>query len=369
MPNTNISSTQTGIMSTTQTNYSVDPKTLDSTAGQTEYKWMCTRAGDYLGYYKTTPELKIAIDTKVNWTVGKGYESSPLTDLAFSMIRGCGKDTLNSILRSLVRNYNIYGDAYAEIVRLPDDSKKLVNIKVLDPSKISIVQDDKGMIIRYEQIIRGKPKEFTTDQILHIPRNRMSDECHGTGIIDACEWIILARNEAMADYKLMLHRNVYPVRIWHLDTDVPSEISAFKSKVAAAKGNCEDIFIPKGCVETELASVPSGSVLDPKAWIQLLTQAFYQATGVPQIAIGGSQELTQTAAQIAYLAFEQTIEEEQLYIEEQILNQLNLEIELSFPASLKNNLLSDEAKDGTTDQQMNQPSNFSPPMMRTGVVQ
>jgi hypothetical protein len=62
--------------------------------------------------------------------------------------------------------------------------------------------------------------------------------------------------------------------------------------------------------------------------------------------VGGSQEMTEASAKIAYLAFEQTIEEEQLYIEEQILSQLNLEIELSFPATLQNELLSDNAKDG-----------------------
>jgi len=90
----------------------------------------------------------------------------------------------------------------------------------------------------------------------------------------------------------------------------------------------------------------------------------FQAVGVPQIIIGGSQELTQTAAQIAYLAFEQTIEEEQLFLEEQILAQLNLEIQLTFPASLQNNLLSDDRKDGSQEQQLNQPSNLQPPMTR-----
>jgi hypothetical protein len=102
-------------------------------------------------------------------------------------------------------------------------------------------------------------------------------------------------------------------------------------------------------------------------WIQVLNQYFFQAVGVPQIIIGGSQELTQTAAQIAYLAFEQTIEEEQLYIEEQVLAQLNLEINLEFPASLQNNLLSDQSKDGSQDQQLNQSSNLQPPAMREGV--
>jgi len=35
-----------------------------------------------------------------------------------------------------------------------------------------------------------------------------------------------------------------------------------------------------------------------------------------------------------------------LFIEEQVLSQLNLVIELEFPASLENEMLSDKAKDG-----------------------
>ncbi|GAJ20677.1 unnamed protein product, partial [marine sediment metagenome] len=46
------------------------------------------------------------------------------------------------------------------------------------------------------------------------------------------------------------------------------------------------------------------------------------------------------------LAYQQGVEEEQLFIEEQVLSQLNLVIELEFPASLENELLSDNKKDG-----------------------
>ncbi len=73
---------------------------------------------------------------------------------------------------------------------------------------------------------------------------------------------------------------------------------------------------------------------------------FYEAVGVPQIILGGSGEFTEASAKIAYLAFQQNIEEEQLFIEEQCLSQLNLVIELEFPVSLENELLSDNKKDG-----------------------
>ena len=359
---TEINSAIKGDNADTITDYSVDSMQTDAATGTDETEWSNPKAGQYLGYYKTIPELKMAIDAKATWTIGKGFISNPLTTLALSTIRGFGKDTFNSILENMIREYHIYGDAFAEIIR---DDNKLVNLKPLDPGTISIIATKKGIVKRYEQDVKGQPtREFKPEQILHLTRNRIADEIHGTSIIEACDWIILARNEAMADYKKLLHRNIYPVRIWHLDTDIASKIATFKAKVAASKGEGEDIFIPKGAVETELVSVPENSSLNPMPWIQVLNQYFYQAVGVPQIIIGGSQELTQTAAQIAYLAFEQTIEEEQLYIEEQILAQVNLEIQLEFPASLQNNLLSDEEKDGTEEQQLNQPSNLQPPAMR-----
>jgi hypothetical protein len=362
MGNMELDSARSGEQATIITDYSVDGMETDSARGENETEYLCSKASQYLGYYKAIPELKMAIDAKATWTIGKGFGSVPLTELALSTIKGFGKDTFNSILENMIREYHIYGDAFAEIVRVDG---YLVNLKPLDPGSIKIIADKNGLVKRYEQITKSdKNTKFKPEEILHLCRNRIADEIHGVSIIDAVEAIILMRNEAMTDYKKLLHRNIYPVRIWHLDTDIPSKIATFKAKVAASKGEGEDIFIPKGAVETELATVPSNSSLNPLPWIQVLNQYFYQAVGVPQIIIGGSQELTQTAAQIAYLAFEQTIEEEQLYIEEQVLAQLNLEINLEFPASLQNNLLSDDRKDGTLEQNTNQPSKLSPPMMR-----
>lgn len=357
-----LDSARKGAQADVITDYSVDSVTPDSATGEKETEYLNANAAQQLGYYKTIPELKMAIDAKATWTIGKGITAESGDELVLLEIKGFGKDTFNSIMENIIREYHIYGDAFAEIIR---EGETLVNLKPLNPATIKIIADSKGIIKRYEQQTGGgDSKRLAVEDLFHLSRGRVGDEIHGISIIDSVEEIILMRNEAMADYKKLLHRNIYPVRIWHLDTDVVSKINAFKAKVAASKGEGEDIFIPKGAVETEIAAVPSGSTLDPKAWITLLNQYFYQAVGVPQIIIGGSQELTQTAAQIAYLAFEQTIEEEQLFIEEQSLIQLQLEFNLEFPASLQNNMLSDESKDGTQEQQLNQPSNLQPPLSR-----
>lgn len=345
MANTKISQASYGDKENTQESYSVYAINTDGVQDQNETCWINSNWSQWLGYYKTIPELAAAIDAKATWTIGKGFSSDKSTEEILLKIKGFGRDTFNTILENCVRTYHIGGDSFCEIVRGDDGS--LINLKPLDPGTIRIVVDRQGIIKRYEQFskTKGKDKKFEPEEIFHLARNRVADEIHGVSIIPAVERIILMRNEAMEDYKKLLHRNVFPVRIWHLDTDDASEIAAFKLKADKAGSEAENIYIPKGCVETELAAVPPNSTLNPLPWIQQLNQYFFQATGVPQLIVGGSQEFTEASAKIAYLAFEQIIEEEQLFIEEQVLEQLNLEINLEFPATLQNDMLTDMSKE------------------------
>lgn len=334
--------------STYMADFSVAPQDTDGANDQEEIAWENSNWTQQLAYYKTIPELKSSIDALARWTIGKGFTSNEITELALFNIKGHGKDTFNSILENQIRVAKISGDSYAEIIR--DDEERFINLKPLNPGTMRIVANHKGLILRYEQLKSGGKavsKTFAPDKIFHLSRNRTADEIHGVSLIDSVEEIILMRNEAMSDYRKLLHRNVYPTRIHHLDTDDTTQISTYKAKVAQAKGQGEDLFVPKGAVEIELISVPPNATLNPLPWINQLNAYFFQATGVPQIVVGGAQEITEASAKIAYLAWEQTIEEEQLYVEEQVLSQLNLEINLEFPASLQNEMLSDNRKEET----------------------
>jgi len=346
MPDTNIGSADYGDFKNTITDYSVDSVNTDGPDDQTETYYDNVNWSQWLGYYKKIPELAAAIDAKATWTIGKGFKSNEVTEIALSNIRGWNKDSFNTILENCIRTYHIGGDSFCEIIR--DKKNKLVNLKPLDPGTIRIVANRQGLIIRYEQMSKiGKRKhnkKFQPEKIFHLARNRVADEIHGVSIIPAVEEIIKMRNEAMTDYRKLLHRNIFPVKIFHLDTDDTSEIASFKAKADKAHTQGENMYIPKGAVEVELSAVAPNAMLNPLPWINNLNQYFFQATGVPQIIVGGAQEITEASAKIAYLAFEQTIEEEQLFIEEQVLAQLNLEINLEFPASLQDELLSDNRK-------------------------
>jgi len=188
-------------------------------------------------------------------------------------------------------------------------------------------------------------KLFKPSEMLHLSRKRVADEIHGISVIPSVKWIIDARNEAMTDWKRVLHRNIRPMVIWKLDTDDNTEIAAFKAKIDAAIEDQENMYIPKGTVEPEIVSTAQNATLNPLAWINQLNDYFFQAVNVPQIIIGNAKEFTDASGKIVYLSYEQAVKGEQLYVEEQILGQLNIELSLNFPASLQGDLLSGMAKD------------------------
>jgi hypothetical protein len=343
----------TDMTNLTDFNYSVASRQTDAAGNQDETEWLNINWSSWFGYYKTIPELKRAIDARAMWTVGKGFEANPWTTTILENISGWGQDTFNTILKNMIITAQINGDAYAEIVRGEGTKEKpgiLLNLKPLDPGAVKIIVNREGRIIRYELTSKfGKDKDkfvqkFKPEEIFHLCRDRVADEIHGVSIIEAVKEIIDARNECVADQRKLMHRNVVPIRIWEIDTDDPTKISEFQSNVDKAVKYSENIIIPKGTVIPSVSSVAPNSTLNPLPWLEYCGNFFYQAVGIPQIIVGGSQEFTEATAKIAYLSFQQSVEDWQMDIERQVWEQLYLRIELGFPASLQNELLNDEKK-------------------------
>ena len=349
-----MNNTEVSDLSNAVKDYSVTPESIDNATDQKETRYTNANWTQQYGYFKQIAELNACINAKATWTIGKGFKADDGTEMQLDSIKGNGVDTFNTILENMIRTYYIGGDSFCEIMR--DNEDNIINLKPLDPQTMVIIAGRNGIILRYEQTSRIKKnnKKFQTQEIFHLARNRIADQIHGSSVIDSVENIILARNEAISDYKQMMHRYMKPRYIFHLDTDDTAKIASFKIKMDKAYADGENIYIPKDAVVPEQMSIAPNSTLDPKAWIDQQGDFFYEAVGVPQIILGGSGEFTEASAKIAYLAFQQNIEEEQLFIEEQILSQLNLVIELEFPASLENEMLSDKAKDGAENIQPNE---------------
>ena len=352
-------------LTSTETLFSVDIARTDGPTDQKETHWMNNHYAQDLGHYMNIPEVASVIDVKSRWTVGPGFRADEPTTMLLNTITGFGKDTFNSILENMDRTKEIGGDSYAEIVR--DGEKILANLKPLDPEVMRHVANKEGIIIRFDQMAKtGKEKgksvvrKFKPNEIFYLARNRVADEIHGNTMITRLANIILAKNEAMADQKIMFHRFVKPRWIIKLSTDIPSEIATEKTKWDAANNTGENMYIPMGSVEVEQMAISPNSTLNPQAMIESLDAKFYESSNVPKVIVGGGGGFTDAAVKTAYLAFEQNIRARQLYLEEQVLAQLNLVIELEVNASLSNDMLSDEAKDGSLNQQLNEPSEAAP---------
>lgn len=294
----------------------------------------------WLGFYKGVPDLQSSIDKKAFWTVGKGYKTSEKNKKILSQIKGNGKETFNSILYNIVKTYTIGGDYFGEIVR--NKKNQLINIKTMNPGCVEVVANKYGIISKYILHIdkkNNKKKEFEPENVLHLPWNKIGDDIHGLGTIekltsDNQDGVIEMQWEAMKDLKIVFHRYVKPLLISEIDEDDPDEVKKFRQKLDRAVDLGENMVIPKDTATVERVSIPQYSTLDPLPWLNHLDRILLKAEGVPAVVLGDGQDATEATAKILYLAFEQMVKWNQMFLEEQLYSQLGIEINLEFPASL-----------------------------------
>ena len=317
--------------------FAVTPVSLDSSQDQEETYWDFPDAQKNLGYYKTIPELKKAVDSLAIWTAGIGYETDSYNKVILEHISGWGEDSFNSIMQNMIIIKKVVSDSFAEIIR--DKDGTLINLKPISPERIKIVVGKNGRIKRYE--IKGKIEntKFAPENILHLCNDRVGDEIHGVSVVDACKWVIDARNEAMTDYRKVLHRNVVPVRIIEVDTDDVTKRNALIKEYEEAIKKGEVLVIPKGTVEIKDTQI---NIQDPIAWIQYLENFFYQAVGVPRV-IATAQDYTEAGSKVSFLTFEPVYTNEQTLLEQDLWNQLGIKIKFNRPPSLGGVLQQSEA--------------------------
>lgn len=321
----------------------VDAQSLDEPQDNQETTWDSPSWSDYLGYYKSIPELKKAIDALSDWTVGKGFETDTRTEVLLESVTGWGEDTIQSILQNMLIVKKINGDAFAEIIR-NEETGTLLNLKPLSPFNIRIVVDKQGIITRYEELNKKKKvaRTFQPEDIFHLSNDRIGNEIHGVSVVEACQWVIDARNEAMNDWKRLSHRST--IRVLYVDEDDDEQLTKIKTNYKDAINKGEVLIIPGKPADKQFQELTLPPIANFLQWIQYLENFFYQAVGVPKIILGGSQDFTEASSKIGYLTFEQVYASEQKLLEGDIWNQLALRIEFIRPQSLKDNVQEDEAK-------------------------
>lgn len=364
MTQLNVDSAGTSNLTDNLEDVDVDLVVTDGISAQKETRYQTKNWSKYFGYYKKVAEVKAATDILVHWTIGDGYIAQDTeTKARLDYIKGWGTDTFDDIIENLEKTVIINGDSFAEII-WSDDSEdaELLNLKPLDPSSIVIVVNSKGIIEYYEQVSKADKKakrKIEKIDMFHLTRGRVADEIHGVSVYESVEPIIQALNESFQDMKTIVHRNVVPLRVVEVDTDDEDKIASLTAKYETLIKNKEVLFIPKDTVKIETQGLPNNSTFNPLPWRETLKNQFYQSIGLPQILVGGAAEFSESSAKIAYVSFENTIKQRQRYIIEQIKNQLYIEIDIDMPYSIRNELISDNSKDGQNQQMGFMPSDMT----------
>lgn len=340
MANLNLSNVTTTGLKTAVKDFQVQPKTLDVASSEGETTWSNPNFKKYLGYYKTIPQLYTAVNSLAMWTTGKGWTTDHRTKAILDYITGWGEDNFDDIMFNHLVIKKINGDAYAEIIRDPE-TEQLINLKPLNPAMIETIVNSKGIITGYYELdhLGNKKRRMKKEQIFHSSNNRVGNEIHGTSIIEPCQWIIDALHEAMSDRRRILHRS--SIRVIEVDADDTTTINRLKTEYHTAIRDGEVMLVPKGTIG--FPDVPPMSTQDHDLWIRYLENYLHMSLNVPKVILGGSQEFTEASSKIGYLTFEQPYMTEQRGLEMDIWNQLNLKITFNRPASLQENVQSDEA--------------------------
>ena len=319
--------------------YSVSHKIIDEAGQQRETYWYNSKWSEYLGDYKQTPEFKETIKALARWTVGKGFETDNSTQVLLDGITGWGEDSFQAIMTNMLIVKKVNGDSFSEIMR--SDSGSLINIKPLNPANVRTVVNPKGLIIRYDIWQKGKWTSIETSKILHLSNDRIANEIHGISALEACKWVLDARNEAMRDWRRISHRST--IRVMYVDFDDATRLNLVRTQYKEAIENGEVLLIPAKKGEAELEDITTPPIQPFIEWIRYLEGFIYQALGVPK-AIANTADFTEAASKVGYMTFEPVYTEEQTLLEQDLWNQLAIKIKFNRPPSLSGVMQEDEEK-------------------------
>lgn len=336
----------------------VAAKALDTANGNKdgEYYWYFDKAPQNFGYYTQIPEIFSAANAMANYSVGLGWNTLDINlKMELEHVTGMGKDSFDQIIWNHEVVKLIVGDAFAEVKR---KDGKIINIIPISPERIRIVYKD-GRIVRYETWNSHEWKTIAKENMLHSSNKRIGDQIHGTSQIDACKWIIDARNEALVDGRLIQNRGK-ALGIAYYKTDNAGKIAYANSQIEKAVKNGEMVGLPEGTVE--IREFPTKSIVDRQTWIAYLENFFYQVFGVPR-SIVSSDGTSEVGGKMGYVTFSECPARiEALQMEKDLWNQHAIKITFNHAPSL-GGMVADNMDKSTGDTSI-QPNDVMATMQR-----
>lgn len=356
---------------------------LDSASPQSrETTYVNSNWPIYNGYYrKNQGGTKAGITKYATWIAGRGFTAKESVMKILKEIKGNGKDTAKGIFQNMLRVKKINGDSFSEVItsdgkEVKEDLSNLINIKPLNAGKIQIVENMSGIIIGYDQLDKNKNvvgNRLKPWQIFHLSNDREGDEIHGISVYEGSTEMLDRIEQLDNDMTIVFHRYVMPLMMFEAKTDKTGELNELKAQLKESINKGQSMIIPTGAMKGDAIKIPQFSTLDPILWRKEWKGEAIKDLGIPELHLGSADGTVDASAKMVYLGFEQPINDEQEEFESQLFSQIGIELKLTPPRSIEDNVQGDETKDGplegeakgettpgTIKQEGKNPSNSSP---------
>ena len=329
MAENNISRATTTNFTDNVPDFIVNAKALDISSPATdETYWYFSEAQTRYGYYLSIPEVFSAVNAMATWAFGGGWTAQDArTKVILEHIKGMGKDTFAKIIWNAEVVKLVVGDAFIEVKR---KDNLIINMIPISPERVRVVFDKDGMIKRYDVWNAREWREIKKEDMLHIQNKRIGDQIHGTSQFEAAKFVIDARNEALADERIIKHRDK-ALGIVYYKTNNAGKISYANSMIEKAVKNGEMLGLSEDTAE--IKEYPSKSSEDRTNWISYLENFIYQLLGVPR-SIATSDGTSEVGGKMGNVNFEPNYAKERLDMEDDLWGQQAIKVTFEKQAEL-----------------------------------
>jgi hypothetical protein len=329
MSELNFSSANTTDFTNQVPDFIVKQRALDiASPASDETYWYFADAVKRYGYYLGIPEVFSAVNAMATWAFGAGWSAQDArTKVILEHVIGQGKDTFLKIIWNAEVVKLVVGDAFIEIKRKEDT---IINMIPISPERVRVVFNKEGMIKRYDVWNQFEWREIKKENMLHIQNKRIGDQIHGTCQFEAATFAIDAKNEALADERIIKHRDK-ALGIIYYETDKEGKIASANRAVENAIKNGEMVGLPKDTAKIE--PYPSRSSEDRQSWISYLENFIYQLLGVPR-SIATSDGTSEVGGKMGNVNFEPNYSKERLDMEEDLWAQQAIKVTFEKQVSL-----------------------------------
>ena len=328
--------------STEITDYTVPTESTDGVSSKETF-WYNNEFNKHYGKYINVAKLNISINAYATWVLGMGWISK-INQIELENMTGWGEDSFTQVMWNMLVIKKVNGDSFAEIVR--SEEGNLINLKPLDPTTVVTVGGEKGEIVRYEIIVKGREKNqvVPVEKMFHLSNDRVADNMHGQSVIKAVEWNIEAQEEARRVHRRKV-KNSGVLGVLESDTDNTTDTTTLKTPIKKAMEEGTLLIYPKDTMSMKPWDVKLYTQ-DMITWLNYLDDEFFQMIGIPKIIIGGSGQI-EGDSKISYTAYEQFYKRSINDLQDDLWNQLAVRVEFNTPVSIASELASNEVKNAS----------------------